>query len=233
MRRIGLIFKKLGSSALFDDKGNRLHITLLQMESAQVIRSMPSENDTEGGYVEVGFVDTKLKHITKPMAGQFKKQSLPLKRKLMSFKVSKECMLPVAAIPAIDHFVVGQFVDVSGVSIGKGFAGTMKRHNFSGLAASHGVSASHRSQGSTGSCQDPGRVMKGKKMAGQMGRESVTMQNLEVVLVDKEKGLLAVKGAVPGYRGGHVLVKDAIKKSSHFAQLPLPAGLLNEEKVDA
>ncbi|MFQ5959282.1 MAG: 50S ribosomal protein L3, partial [Alphaproteobacteria bacterium] len=173
---------------------------------------------------QVGVGKAKVKNVTKPMRGHFAKARVEPKRKVAEFRVSADALLDVGATLTVDHFVSGQFVDVAGTSIGKGFAGAMKRHNFRGQRASHGVSLAHRKPGSTGQCQDPGKVFKGRKMAGHMGDRRVTVQNLEVVDVDSDRGLILVKGAVPGAEGGYVLVSDA-KKRPLPDGAPFPAGL--------
>ena len=210
--RSGVIAKKVGMTRVWTDDGINVPVTVLQMESCQVV-DVRGE-DTHGyAAVQLGAGVRKVKHTSKPMRGHFAKASVEPKRKLVEFRISADNMLNVGDELAADHFVDGQYVDVAGVSIGKGFAGAMKRHNFGGLRASHGVSISHRSHGSTGQCQDPGRVFKGKKMAGHMGASRVTVQNLQVVSTDVERGLILVKGAVPGPKSGWVQVTDAVKKA--------------------
>lgn len=225
--RTGLIAKKLGMSRVFDATGVHIPVTVLQVEGLKVVSVKTAEKD---GYtsVQLGAGSAKAKNVSKPMKGHFAKANVEPKKKLGEFRVSEDCLLPVGVELSAEHFVAGQFVDVCSTSIGKGFAGVMKRHNFAGQEASHGVSVSHRSHGSTGQCQDPGRVFKGKKMAGHMGDERVTVQNLRVVAVDGEKGLVLVKGAVPGGENAWVRITDAIKKQSKV-ELPMPAGL---KKVD-
>ncbi|MEM6679728.1 MAG: 50S ribosomal protein L3 [Pseudomonadota bacterium] len=209
--RTGVIAKKLGMTRLFMEDGKQIPVTVLQMDSLQVVAQRTSEKD---GYtaVQLGAGSAKPKNTAKPMRGHFAKANVAPKRRLAEFRVSPENMIDVGAELTADHYYAGQYVDVAGTSIGKGFAGAMKRHNFGGLRASHGVSISHRSHGSTGQCQDPGRVFKGKKMAGHLGAARVTVQNLEVVRTDSERGLIMVKGAVPGSKGGWVTIKDATKK---------------------
>jgi large subunit ribosomal protein L3 len=186
-------------------------VTVLQLDNLQVVAQRTAE---EHGYsaVQLGAGSAKAKRVSAPMRGHFAKASVEPKRKLAEFRVDAENLLNVGEEIIADHYFEGQFVDVTGTSIGKGFAGAMKRHNFGGLRASHGVSISHRSHGSTGQCQDPGRVFKGKKMAGHMGAARVTTQNLQVVRTDTDRGLIMVKGAVPGSKGGWVTIKDAVKK---------------------
>lgn len=221
--RSGVIAQKLGMTRVFKDDGRHVPVTVLKMDGCQVVARRTEESH---GYnaVQLGNGAVKLKNVTRPMRGHFAVASVEPKRKLAEFRVSADAVLDVGATLRADHFVVGQRVDVSGTSIGKGFAGAMKRHNFGGLRASHGVSISHRSHGSTGQCQDPGRVFKGKKMAGHMGAARVTTQNLEIVATDVERGLLLVKGAVPGSKGGWVLVRDAVKKAVP-EDAPFPASL--------
>ncbi len=225
--RTGLIAKKLGMSRVFEADGTHVPVTVLAVDGLEVVDVRTMERD---GYtaVQLGTGSVKAKNVTKPMKGHFAKAKVEPKQKLAEFRVSEDCLLTVGNELSVEHFVPGQYVDVCGTSIGKGFAGVMKRHNFAGLEATHGVSISHRSHGSTGQRQDPGKVFKGKKMAGHMGNERVTVQNLKVVAVDADKGLLMVKGGVPGSENGWVYVTDAIKKLSSV-QLPMPAGL---KKVD-
>ena len=211
MLRSGVIAKKLGMTRLFMEDGRQIPVTVLQLDKLQVVAQRTAETD---GYsaVQLGAGTAKVKRVSAPMRGHFAKASVEPKRKLAEFRVDPENLLNVGEEIIADHYFEGQFVDVTGTSIGKGFAGAMKRHNFGGLRASHGVSISHRSHGSTGQCQDPGRVFKGKKMAGHMGAARVTTQNLQVVRTDSDRGLIMVKGAVPGSKGGWVTVKDAVKK---------------------
>ncbi|MEM6622713.1 MAG: 50S ribosomal protein L3 [Pseudomonadota bacterium] len=211
MMRSGVIAKKLGMTRLFMEDGSQVPVTVLQMEGCQVVAQRTAEKD---GYtaVQLGVGEVKAKNVTQPMRGHFAKASVAPKRKLTEFRVTSDNMIGVGEEITADHYFAGQFVDVAGTSIGKGFAGAMKRHNFGGLRASHGVSISHRSHGSTGQCQDPGKVFKGKKMAGHMGSSRVTVQNLQIVKTDAERGLIMVKGAVPGSKGGWVTIKDAAKK---------------------
>ncbi len=225
--RTGLIAKKLGMSRIFEVDGTHVPVTVLQVNGLEVVAVKTQEKD---GYtsVQLGCGDIKAKNLTKPMKGYFAKANVEPKSKLAEFRVSEDCLLNVGDKLSVEHFVPGQFVDVCGTSIGKGFAGVMKRHNFGGLEASHGVSISHRSHGSTGQRQDPGKVFKGKKMAGHMGDERVTVQNLKVVAVNADKGLIMVKGGVPGSDNSWVYVTDAVKKSASV-KLPMPAGLI---KVD-
>ncbi len=209
--RSGVIAQKLGMTRVFAEDGKQTPVTVLRLEGLQVVAQRTAERD---GYtaVQLGAGFAKPKNVTKPMRGHFAKASVAPKRKVVEFRVTPDNLIEVGEEITADHYFEGQFVDVVGTSIGKGFAGAMKRHNFGGLRASHGVSISHRSHGSTGQCQDPGKVFKGKKMAGHMGDARVTVQNLQVVKTDADRGLVFVKGAVPGPKGGWVTVRDAVKK---------------------
>ncbi len=211
MMRSGVIAKKLGMTRLFLEDGKQVPVTVLQLDGVQVVAQRTAEKD---GYtaVQLGAGTAKAKRTSQPMRGHFAKASVAPKRKLAEFRVSPENLIEVGEEITADHYFAGQYVDVAGTSTGKGFAGAMKRHNFGGLRASHGVSISHRSHGSTGQCQDPGKVFKGKKMAGHLGAVRVTTQNLQVVRTDADRGLIMVKGAVPGTKGGWVTIKDAVKK---------------------
>lgn len=228
--RTGLIAEKLGMSRLLTEKGEHIPITLLKVDNCQVIFTKTKETN---GYsaVQLGIGTAKVKRISKGLRGHFAKAKVEPKKKLVEFRVSEDALLNIGDQLSVEHFVNGQYVDVTGTSIGKGFAGAMKRHNFGGLRASHGVSISHRSHGSTGQCQDPGKVFKGKKMAGHLGDERVTIQNLEVVLTDPLKGLIGVRGAVPGHAGGYVLIRDAVKKKP-LKNLPFPAALLKNVALE-
>ena len=220
--RSGVIAQKIGMTRVFKEDGRHVPVTVLKMDACQVVRQRTMDKD---GYtaVQLGAVPAKPKNVTKPMRGHFAVANVEPKRKLVEFRVSPEAMLEVGAEITAAHFIAGQYVDISGTSIGKGFAGVIKRHNFGGLPASHGVSISHRSHGSTGQRQDPGKVFKGKKMAGHMGGVRVTTQNLEVVATDAERGILLIKGAVPGAKGGFVLVRDAVKQAApKDAPIPIP-----------
>lgn len=223
MLRSGIIAKKLGMTRLFMEDGKQIPVTVLQMENLQVVAQRTGEKD---GYtaVQLGAGVAKVKRTSAAMRGHFAVAKVEPKRKIAEFRVSPDNLIEVGEEIIADHYFEGQFVDVSGTSIGKGFAGAMKRWNFSGLRATHGVSVSHRSHGSTGQCQDPGKVFKGKKMAGHMGSARVTTQNLQVIRTDSERGLLMIKGAVPGSRGGWVTVKDAVKKPFPDSAI-LPAAL--------
>ena len=221
--RTGVIAKKMGMTRLFQDDGRHVPVTVLQLDGLQVVSR--KENDRDGYVsVQLGAGTAKAKNVAKPQRGHFGKAEVEPKAKLVEFRVSEDNLLDVGAEIAADHFVTGQLVDVQGVTQGKGFAGAMKRWNFGGLRATHGVSVSHRSHGSTGNRQDPGRVFKNKKMAGHMGARNRTQQNLEVVSTDVERGLIFVKGSVPGSKGGWLIVKDAVKVPSH-ADTPYPASL--------
>ena len=229
--RSGIIAKKLGMTRLFMADGRQIPVTVLQMENLQVVAQRLPETD---GYaaVQLGAGEAKAKNTTQPMRGHFARANVAPKRKLVEFRVAPENMIGVGEEITADHYFAGQYVDVAGTSIGKGFAGAMKRHNFAGLRASHGVSISHRSHGSTGQCQDPGKVFKGKKMAGHMGAARVTVQNLEVVRTDADRGLIMIKGAVPGAKGGWVTIKDAVKKPAP-ENVILPAALRSAAKEAA
>jgi large subunit ribosomal protein L3 len=211
MMRTGLIAKKLGMSNVYDGEGTFVPVTVLEVCDCHVVSQRTEEKD---GYtaLQLGSGVAKVKNTSKALRGHYAKAKVEPKHKLAEFRTSPDALIDVGTELSADHFIAGQFVDVVGTSIGKGFAGGMKRHGFSGLRASHGVSISHRSLGSTGQCQDPGKVFKGKKMAGHMGASRVTAQNLEVMEVDVERGVLLIKGAVPGSKSGWVLVSDAIKK---------------------
>ncbi len=209
--RSGVIAKKLGMTRLFLENGAQVPVTVLQLDSLQVVAQRTVDKD---GYtaVQLGAGMAKVKRTSAPMRGHFAKANVEPKRKIAEFRVTPDCMIGVGEEITADHYFSGQFVDVAGTSIGKGFQGAMKRHNFGGLRASHGVSVSHRSHGSTGQCQDPGKVFKGKKMAGHMGSVRSTTQNLQVIKTDSDRGLIMIKGAVPGSKGGWVTIKDAVKK---------------------
>lgn len=221
--RSGMIAEKMGMTRIFTDKGIHVPVTVLKIAGQQVVSVKTKEKD---GYtaVQLGFGEAKVKNVAKPQKGLFAKAKVSPKKELMEFRVSDDCLLEVGSELSANHFVVGQMVDVSGVTLGHGFSGAMKRWNFRGLEDSHGVSVSHRSHGSTGQCQDPGRVFPGKKMAGHDGSEKVTVQNLEVVATDEERGLVMVKGGIPGFDGSIVTICDAVKKPLH-KEAPIPAGL--------
>lgn len=208
--RTGLIAQKLGMTRLFTEEGEHVPVTVLRVDNCEVVAVRTAERD---GYtaVQLGVGKAKVKNVSKPMRGHFAKAKVEPKRKVAEFRVPAEALLEVGSELGADHFLAGQFIDVTGTSIGKGFAGSMKRHNFAGLRATHGVSVSHRSHGSTGNRQDPGKVFKGKKMAGHMGATRVTTQNVEVVSTDTDRGLILIRGAVPGTKGAWILVRDAAK----------------------
>ena len=231
--RTGVIAKKMGMTRLFQDDGRHVPVTVLVLEALQVVARKDVETD---GYtaVQLGAGSAKAKNVAKPQRGQFGKAEVEPKAILAEFRVSEDNLLDVGAELAATHFVAGQFVDIQGRTQGKGFAGGMKRWGFGGLRATHGVSVSHRSLGSTGNRQDPGKVFKNKKMAGHMGDKNRTQQNLEIVGTDEARGLIFVKGSVPGSKGGWLLVKDAVKVARH-ADAPLPAGLraANTNTADA
>ncbi|MBL9098486.1 MAG: 50S ribosomal protein L3 [Alphaproteobacteria bacterium] len=209
--RTGVITQKVGMTRLFTDDGRHVPVTVLKLDGCQVVAQRTKEKD---GYtaLQLGSGLAKVKRVTKAERGHFAKAQVEPKRKVAEFRVSPDNLVEVGSFITADHFVPGQIVDVSGTTIGKGFAGTMKRHNFSGLEASHGVSISHRSPGSTGNRQDPGRTFKGKKMSGHMGQVLVTTQNVEIAKVDVERGLIMIKGGVPGSKGSWVMVRDAVKR---------------------
>ena len=221
--RSGLLTRKLGMTRIFTDEGSHVPVNVLRVANCQVVGVRTLDKD---GYtaVQLGVGSAKVKNVSKPQRGHFAKAKVEPKAKLAEFRVSQDALLEPGAELTAAHFIAGQYVDVVGTSIGKGFAGGMKRHNFGGLRASHGVSVSHRSLGSTGQRQSPGKTFKNKKMAGHLGAERVTIQSLVVVSVDAERGILLIKGAVPGSAGGYVLVKDAAKRKLPEG-LPFPAAL--------
>jgi large subunit ribosomal protein L3 len=228
--RTGLIAEKIGMTRLFGGDGTHVPVTVLKIEDCEVVAARRPEKD---GYsaVQLGIGKAKSKNVSKPMRGHFAKAKVVPKQKVGEFRVDERAILEPGTVLGVEHFVVGQYVDVTGTSIGKGFAGGMKRWGFRGLRASHGTSISHRSHGSTGQHQDPGRVFKGKKMAGHMGDRRVTVQNLEVVGVDRELGIVLVKGGVPGARGSYVRIRDSIKRALP-ASAPYPGGHRPEEAPD-
>jgi large subunit ribosomal protein L3 len=221
--RSGLIAQKVGMTRIFTADGTHVPVTVLKVDTCQVVSTRSVEKD---GYVAVqlGAGTAKVKNVSKPARANFAKAKVEPKKKLVEFRVAPENLLEVGTELSAAHFIPGQYVDVTGTTIGKGFAGGMKRWNFRGLEASHGVSVSHRSHGSTGQRQDPGKVFKGKKMAGHMGDEQVTTQNLTVVSTDADRGLILVKGSVPGHEGSWVLVRDAVKRKLPDG-VPFPAGV--------
>ena len=234
--RSGLIAQKMGMTRIYSESGDHIPVTVLRVENCQVVSQRQQDKD---GYtaLQLGVGTRKVKRVTKAMRGHFAVANVEPKRKLAEFRVAPENLIEVGAELTADHFVAGQFVDVTGTSVGKGFAGAMKRHNFAGLRASHGVSVSHRSHGSTGQCQDPGKVFKGKRMAGHMGAERVTTQNLKIVRTDADRGIILVEGAVPGSKGGWILIKDAVKRArpdaapvpGAFKAAVTPAGEVNSD----
>ena len=229
--RSGVIAKKLGMTRLFLEDGKQVPVTVLQLDALQVVAQRTADKD---GYtaVQLGAGTAKAKNTTAAQRGHFAKSNVAPKRKVAEFRVSPENLIDVGAEITADHYLAGQFVDIAGTSIGKGFAGAMKRHNFGGLRASHGVSISHRSHGSTGQRQDPGKVFKGKKMAGHLGTELVTTQNVMVVRTDVERGLILVRGSVPGSKGGYVTIRDAAK-SALPKDAPKPAAVRKPEAPQA
>lgn len=228
--RTGVIAKKLGMTQVFTEQGERVPVTVLQMDNVQVVGQKTKDKD---GYtaLAIGFGEAKAKHVSKAMRGHFAKAKIAPKRKVVEFRVQENALVDIGSEITPEHFVGGQYVDVTGTSKGKGFAGVMKRHNFRGLEASHGVSVSHRSHGSTGQRQDPGKVFKGKKMAGHLGVEKVTIQNLQIVSTDSARGLILIKGAVPGVDNSYVLVRDAVKRGRPAAA-PFPAGIKQAGKIE-
>ena len=221
--RTGLIARKLGMTRIFRDDGSHFPVTVLHLDNVQIVDARTNDRD---GYtaVQLGTSLAKVKNVSKANRGHFSRVKVEPRRKLVEFRCSADALLPSGAIVTALHFVPGQKVDVTATSKGKGFAGAMKRWNFAGLEASHGVSVSHRSHGSTGNRQDPGKTFKNKKMAGHLGQERVTTQNLMVARVEADRGLIMVHGAIPGAKGDFVLVRDAIKKARHV-DAPYPAAL--------
>jgi large subunit ribosomal protein L3 len=222
--RTGVIAKKLGMSRLFKDDGSHVPVTVLHLDQVRVVSTRTQETD---GYtaVQLGWGLAKVKNVSQPNRGHFARTKVEPPKKTVEFRVAPDALLEPGAVISAGHFLVGQKIDVCGTSKGKGFAGGMKRWNFAGLEASHGVSVSHRSLGSTGNRQDPGKTFKNKKMAGHLGQERITTLNLEVAGVDAERGLIMVKGSVPGAVGGFVLVRDAIKRTRP-ADAAYPAALV-------
>jgi large subunit ribosomal protein L3 len=228
--RTGVIAKKVGMTRLFQADGRHVPVTVLQLDDVQVIGRRETDRD---GYaaVQLGAGSAKAKNVAKPQRAAFGKAEVEPKAKVVEFRVADDALLDVGAHLSADHFVPGQMVDIAGVTQGKGFAGAMKRWGFKGLRATHGVSVSHRSHGSTGNRQDPGRVFKNKKMAGHMGARNRTQQNLEVVRTDPIRGLLFIKGSVPGHKGSWLTVQDAIKLPRPETA-PYPAGIVEQMKAD-
>ncbi|WP_417463303.1 50S ribosomal protein L3 [Kordiimonas sp.] len=229
--RTGLIAKKLGMTRVFNDAGHHVPVTVLQLDGCQVVAQRTVEKD---GYtaLQLGAGARKVKNVSKAQRGHFAKAQVEPKAKVAEFRVAEDALVEVGAELTADHFLVGQRVDVVGTSKGKGFAGAMKRHNFGGLRASHGVSISHRSHGSTGQCQDPGRVFKGKKMAGHLGDVRKTVQSVEIIETRVEDGLILVKGGIPGSKEGWVLISDAAKKAAPEG-LPMPAAFRAPAQAEA
>ena len=223
--RTGLIARKLGMTRIFKDDGSHVPVTVLHLDEVQVVDVRTQERD---GYtaIQLGTSIAKVKNVSKANRGHYAKLKVEPRRKLVEFRVSADAVVEPGSVISAAHFVAGQKVDVTGTSKGKGFAGAMKRWNFAGLEASHGVSVSHRSHGSTGNRQDPGKTFKNKKMAGHLGQERITTQNLEVARVDAARNLIMVHGAIPGAKGDFVLVRDAVKRARH-ADAPYPAALLS------
>ena len=225
--RCGLIAKKIGMTRVFDEQGSSIPVSVLKMDSCQVISKL-TKNTHGYNALQIGYGDKKAKNLSKAERGHFSKNNVEPKEKIAEFRVSEDALIDVGKKIGVNHFISGQKVDVIATSKGKGFAGAMKRHNFAGLRASHGVSISHRSHGSTGQCQDPGKVFKGKKMAGQLGNKRVTTQNLMIESVDNDEGLILIKGSVPGSKGGFVFIKDAVKSKLN-SDIPFPAGLIESD----
>lgn len=225
--RTGLIAKKVGMSMFYQQSGEVIPVTLLHVDSCHVLGSKKSGNKIK---LEVGAVDKLASRVSKPLKGFFAKKKVSPKQKIVEFVVSEDAVVDAGVELKANHFVEGQVIDVTGTSQGKGFAGVMKRHNFSGLRASHGVSISHRSHGSTGQCQDPGKVFKGKKMAGHMGAKRVTKQNIQIIKIDLDSNIIAVKGSVPGHKGGFLILKDAVKRAMP-SEAPYPCFV--EKKQEA
>ena len=230
-QRTGLITTKLGMTRIFNDAGEHIPVTVLKLDDVRVTGVRTNEKN---GYtaVQIGYGKAKVKNVSKAERGQFAQAKVEPKKKVAEFRVSEDALLEVGTELSVTHFVPGQFVDVTATSIGKGYAGVMKRWNFGGLRATHGVSVSHRSAGSTGQRQDPGRTFKGKKMAGHMGHTTITTLNLQVVSVDSDLGVILVKGAVPGAENSYVYIRDAVKRARH-KDAPLPAGIKTKAGDDA
>ncbi|ENN92471.1 50S ribosomal protein L3 [Bartonella bovis] len=231
--RSGVIAQKLGMTRIYNEAGEHVPVTVLRLENCQVIAQRTVEKN---GYtaVQLGVGFAKVKNVSRALRGHFAKAMVEPKAKVAEFRVSPDNLLDVGTEITVEHFVPGQRVDVTGTSIGKGFAGVMKRHNFGGHRASHGNSITHRAHGSTGQCQDPGKVFKGKKMAGHMGQVRVTTQNIEVVSTDVDRGLILVRGSVSGSKGAWILVRDAVKKRLPD-NAPKPAGIRRsvEKKIES
>lgn len=230
--RTGLIAEKVGMSRILTEQGEHIPVTLLKVDNCQVVAVQTQDKN---GYsaVQLGCGVAKVKNISKPLRGHYAKAQVEPKMKLAEFRVAEDALLQVGDELSADHFIVGQMVDVVGNTIGRGFAGPMKRHNFGGLRATHGVSVVHRSHGSTGQRQDPGKVFKNKKMAGHMGCVRVTTQNLEVVMTDADQGLILVRGNVPGAEGSYVYISDAVKEAPEKGKVPYPAALKQKASAAA
>lgn len=211
--RNGLIAEKLGMSSMYNERGERYVLTFLKVENCQIVGHKKLEKDGYNALI-VGVKNIKSSKLSKPLKNFFAKNKIEPKCKLKEFRVSEDCFIDIGTELSVEHFTMGQYVDVTGITIGKGMAGGMKRHNFAGLEASHGVSISHRSHGSTGGRQDPGRVFKNKKMAGHMGSVRVTTQNLQVMNIDKNNGIIMIHGSVPGAKGSYIYIKDSVKKTT-------------------
>jgi len=229
--RTGVIAKKLGMSRLFDEDGIHIPVTVLKLDNLKVVSHKTVERD---GYTAVQLSSgvAKVKNVSKPLRGHYAKAKVEPGRKLVEFRVEPNNLPEIGSEIIASHYLPGQYVDAIGTSIGKGFAGVMKRWNFAGLEASHGVSISHRSHGSTGQRQDPGKVFKNKKMAGHLGVERITIANLQVVSVDDEQGLIYIKGAIPGSENSYVLLKDAVKRGAP-SNVPLPAAIRKAASTNA
>jgi large subunit ribosomal protein L3 len=229
-QRTGLIGKKLGMTQLFDNDGNQIMVTAIKADGCRVVGHRTNDND---GYtaVRLGNGEVKTKNMSKPERGQYAKAGVEPMRRMVEFRVSEDALVDIGAQISVDHFAKGQYVDITGTSKGKGFAGAMKRHGFGGMRATHGTSTVHRHLGSTGQCQDPGKVFKGKKMPGHMGNATTTMINLQVVDYDTEEGVIFVKGSVPGPKNGWVVLSDAVKKALK-EDAPFPAAVIEEEVAE-
>lgn len=229
--RTGLIAKKVGMTSIYDEDGVEVGVTVLKLENCHVVARKTKEKE---GYsaVQIGVGTRKVKNISKALRGHYAKAKVEPKFKLVEFRVSDDALLEPGTELVASHFVPGQYIDVQGQTVGKGFAGAMKRWNFAGLEATHGVSVSHRSHGSTGQRQDPGRTFKGKKMAGHLGVEKVTVQNLQIVSVNDETGIITVRGAIPGHAEAYVRISDAVKRGRH-PEAPYPAGVRKNPAASA
>ncbi len=229
--RSGLLAQKVGMTRIFTEAGEHVPVTVLKIDNCQVVAQRTQETN---GYtaLQLGSGSRKVKNVTRAERGHFAKAQVEPKAKVVEFRVTPDNLIEIGAELTADHFVPGQYVDVTGTTIGRGFTGVIKRWNFGGLRASHGVSISHRSHGSTGNRQDPGKVFKGKKMAGHYGNERVTTQNLEVVRTDAERGLILIRGAVPGAKGGWVLLRDAVKRPLP-KEAPKPGAFRKPDQINS